>query len=157
MYAVRDARDDNEARHSKLVQMTGRISEVSLTRIVLQGKWLCHTFRRQIDITTYQLLFFLSDTSLCLFGDDFKMLEAKGKIPRFSSENKMGFPPEPYELPLIELEERLVSPVNVFIRLRELPRGEKASICENAVNVLAENIQTVKMLEQMKVQPFLLI
>ena len=27
-------------------------------------------FRRQIDITTYQLLFFLSDTSLCLFGDD---------------------------------------------------------------------------------------
>ena len=27
-------------------------------------------YRRQIDITTYQLLFFLSDTSLCLFGDD---------------------------------------------------------------------------------------
>ena len=26
--------------------------------------------RRQIDITTYQLLFFLSDTSLCLFGDE---------------------------------------------------------------------------------------
>ena len=28
------------------------------------------TIRRQIDITTYQLLFFLSDTSLCLFGDE---------------------------------------------------------------------------------------
>ena len=26
-------------------------------------------YRRQIDITTYQLLFFLSDTSLCLFSD----------------------------------------------------------------------------------------
>ena len=29
-----------------------------------------YIFRRQIDITTYQLLYFLSDTSLCLFGDD---------------------------------------------------------------------------------------
>ena len=32
------------------------------------------TIRRQIDITTYQLLFFLSDTSLCLFGDEFIQL-----------------------------------------------------------------------------------
>ena len=28
------------------------------------------TFRRQIDIVTYKLLYFLSDTSLCLFVDD---------------------------------------------------------------------------------------
>ena len=30
-------------------------------------------YRRQIDITTYQLLFFLSDTSLCLFSDDMRL------------------------------------------------------------------------------------
>ena len=29
-----------------------------------------YIIRRQIDIMTYQLLFFLSDTSLCLFGDE---------------------------------------------------------------------------------------
>ena len=30
-----------------------------------------NTIRRKIDIETYQFLFFLSDTSLCLFGDEF--------------------------------------------------------------------------------------
>ena len=29
-----------------------------------------NTIRRQIDVTTYQLLFFLFDTLLCLFGDE---------------------------------------------------------------------------------------
>ena len=33
-------------------------------------RYVAETIRRQIDITTYQLLFFLSDTSLCLFGDE---------------------------------------------------------------------------------------
>ena len=35
-----------------------------------EGGVCSQIYRRQIDITTYQLLFFLSDTSLCLFGDD---------------------------------------------------------------------------------------
>ena len=35
------------------------------------------TYRRQIDITTYQLLFFLSDTSLCLFGDDMYAIDCR--------------------------------------------------------------------------------
>ena len=34
------------------------------------------TFRRQIDIMTYKLFFFLPDTSLCLFDDEFIFIES---------------------------------------------------------------------------------
>jgi hypothetical protein len=58
----------------------------------------------------------------------------------------MDFPAQPKELQVTELEERLVSPVNVFLQLRELPRGGQASVHGNAVNVPADNITTVKLL-----------
>ena len=34
---------------------------------------LVQTIRRQVDIVTYKLLYFLPDTSLCLFADEFIM------------------------------------------------------------------------------------
>ena len=44
------------------------------------------TFRRQIDITTYQIRKIKADTSLCLFADDLfqKNVLVKGKIVSFS-------------------------------------------------------------------------
>ena len=47
------------------------IQKCEFWRLVLN---FVNTIRRQIDITTYQLLFFLSDALLCLFGDEFKLV-----------------------------------------------------------------------------------
>ena len=43
---------------------------------LLQSIAYCRLIRWQIDIVTYQLLFFLSDTSLCLFGDELQIISA---------------------------------------------------------------------------------
>ena len=46
----------------------------------MHAQVLFTTNRRQIDIMTYQLLFFLPDTSLCLFDDEMFETEMNGKL-----------------------------------------------------------------------------
>lgn len=58
----------------------------------------------------------------------------------------MTFPPKPDVLKLNTLEERLVSPVNVFMQMRELPSGGQVCVKGNIVNVLSDNINTVQSL-----------
>lgn len=58
----------------------------------------------------------------------------------------MGFPNKPPALNLNQLEERLVSPVNIFLQMRELPRGGQYLIKGNVVNVPSDNISTVRSL-----------
>ena len=45
------------------------LNDQNFTKLVI-NQVILDKYRRQIDIVMYQLLFFLSDTSLCLFGDD---------------------------------------------------------------------------------------
>ena len=70
----------------------------------------------------------------------------KQKLPPLSKANGMIFPPRTNELDLNCLEERLVSPINVFMQMRELPSGRQACVHGNVVNVPADNITTVQML-----------
>ena len=68
------------------------------------------------------------------------------RLPALSSANYTSFAPRPAELELNQLEERLVSPINTFFQLRELPSGRQTAIRGNVVNVPADNISTVKAL-----------
>ena len=79
-----------------LMSVLYQLSWESVTEIWASKDVLCimnsinwYTYRRQIDITTYQLLFFLSDTSLCLFGDDiyhlfFKLIVSCKEVSLFT-------------------------------------------------------------------------
>ena len=68
------------------------------------------------------------------------------RLPKLSSANYLTFAPQPSELDLNQLEERLVSPVNTFFQLRELPSGRQTGIRGNIVNVPADNVSIVKSL-----------
>ena len=70
----------------------------------------------------------------------------KNKLPTLSTANVPPFPDKPQELELNQLEERLVSPINPFMQLRELPRGGQYGITGNVVNVPANNMTCVSSL-----------
>ena len=59
----------------------------------------------------------------------------KGKIPRLSLANGLGFPVKPPELYLHNLEERLVALRIPFMQIRELPRGGQIAIKGQVINV----------------------
>ena len=52
-------------------------------------------------------------------------------------------------LELNKLEERLVSPVTVFMQIRELPSGQQQSVHGNVVNVPCDNIATLSSLPRL--------
>lgn len=58
----------------------------------------------------------------------------------------MSFPARPEILELNKLEERLISPLNIFMQMRELPSGWQVSIRGNVVNAPADSISTVQTL-----------
>ena len=69
-----------------------------------------------------------------------------GKIPKFSIENKMGFPEQPTELNLNGMEERLTSPRLTLFQMRDLPCGAQKSVRGNSVNLPIDIAPTVDML-----------
>ena len=52
----------------------------------------------------------------------------KGKIPKLSIRNKCGFPYLPEQLILFNLEERCLSPVMLYMTIRQLPIGGQFSL-----------------------------
>ena len=73
----------------------------------------------------------------------------KGKIPKLSVANGFRFPEKQPVLELNKLEERLVSPVTVFMQIRELPSGQQQSVHGNVVNVPCDNIATLTSLPRL--------
>ena len=69
-----------------------------------------------------------------------------GKIPKFSIENKMGFPPQPQELKLNGMEERFTAPRLTLFQMRDLPCGGQKSVRGNSVNLPIDIAPTVEML-----------
>ena len=59
----------------------------------------------------------------------------QNKIPRLSIANKLSFPKKPPQLDLHHTEEKLISLRNVFMQIRQLPRGGQRSVHGNCVNV----------------------
>ena len=57
----------------------------------------------------------------------------KKRLPPLAKANHMTFPQKPEVLKLNTLEERLVSPVNVFMQMRELPSGGQVCVKGNVV------------------------
>ena len=57
---------------------TNKSFKLNIEGFFFQNGTHVYAYRRQIDIMTYQLLFFLSDTLLCLFGDD--MIDAHSLV-----------------------------------------------------------------------------
>ena len=60
---------------TKMVPILAYSKDLFNLLIIQSPVWKDPINRRQIDITTYQLLFFLSDTSLCLFGDEMRAIQ----------------------------------------------------------------------------------
>ena len=62
-----------------------------------------------------------------------------GRIPKLSIKNNCGFPPQPDELKLYPVEERIISPLMPFMTIIELPVGGqqalKGSICHVPVDI----------------------
>ena len=73
----------------------------------------------------------------------------KRKIPKLSVANGFEFPENQHVLELNRLEERLVSPVIVFMQIRELPSGQHQSVPGNVVNVPCDNIATLSSLPRL--------
>ena len=69
-----------------------------------------------------------------------------GRIPKFSIENKMGFPPQPKELKLNGMEERFTAPRLTLFQMRDLPCGGQKSVRGNSVNLPIDIAPTVDML-----------
>ena len=69
-----------------------------------------------------------------------------GRIPKFSVENKMGFPPQPKELKLNGMEERFTAPRLTLFQMRDLPCGGQKSVRGNSVNLPIDIATTVEML-----------
>ena len=69
-----------------------------------------------------------------------------GRIPTFSIENKMGFPPQPQELKLNGMEERFTAPRLTLFQMRDLPCGGQKSVRGNSVNLPIDIAPTVEML-----------
>ena len=69
-----------------------------------------------------------------------------GRIPRFSIENKMGFPQQPEELKLNGMEERFTAPRLALFQMRDLPCGGQKSVRGNSVNLPIDIAPTVEML-----------
>ena len=69
-----------------------------------------------------------------------------GRIPRFSIENKMGFPRQPQELKLNGMEERFTAPRLTLFQMRDLPCGGQKSVRGNSVNLPIDIAPTVEML-----------
>ena len=69
-----------------------------------------------------------------------------GKVPKFSVENKMGFPPQPHELKLNGMEERFTAPRLTLFQMRDLPCGGQKSVRGNSVNLPIDIAPTVEML-----------
>ena len=69
-----------------------------------------------------------------------------GRIPKFSVENKMGFPPQPKELKLNGMEERFTAPRLTLFQMRDLPCGGQKSVRGNSVNLPIDIAPTVEML-----------
>ena len=69
-----------------------------------------------------------------------------GRIPKFSLENKMGFPPQPKELKLNGMEECFTAPRLTLFQMRDLPCGGQKSVRGNSVNLPIDIAHTVDML-----------
>ena len=69
-----------------------------------------------------------------------------GRVPKFSKENKMGFPPQPKELLLNGMEERFTAPRLTLFQMRDLPCGGQKSVRGNSVNLPIDIAPTVDML-----------
>ena len=69
-----------------------------------------------------------------------------GRIPKFSVENKMGFPPQPKELKLNGMEECFTAPRLTLFQMRDLPCGGQKSVRGNSVNLPIDIAPTVEML-----------
>ena len=68
-----------------------------------------------------------------------------GRIPKFSIENKMGFPPQPQELKL-NGQEHFTAPRLTLFQMRDLPCGGQKSVRGNSVNLPIDIAPTVEML-----------
>ena len=69
-----------------------------------------------------------------------------GRIPKFSLENKMGFPPQPKELKVNGMEEHFTAPRLTLFQMRDLPCGGQKSVRGNSVNLPIDIAPTVDML-----------
>ena len=69
-----------------------------------------------------------------------------GRIPKFSIENKMGFPPHSQELKLNGMEEHFTAPRLTLFQMRDLPCGGQKSVRGNSVNLPIDIAPTVEML-----------
>lgn len=76
----------------------------------------------------------------------FKYNEKISRLPTLAIYNKLNFHEKQYVLNVNSLEEKLVAPVSIFFQMQKLLSGGQHGILGNGMNVLADNLSTVKML-----------